>query len=62
MMFILYCKSKEYNFKQLILYSYFYLLDLFHGVLDTSLLEMVILGHAGSDKKLQAVYFSCPWR
>ena len=35
---------------------------LFHGVLDMSLLEMVILGHAVKRKKLQAIIFSCPWQ
>ena len=35
---------------------------LFHGVLDMSLYEMAILGHAGKGKKLQAIIFSCPWQ
>ena len=35
---------------------------LFHGVLDTSLYEMAILGHTGKGKKLQAIIFSCPWQ
>ena len=30
---------------------------LFHGVLDTSLYEMVVLGHAVKGKKLQAIIF-----
>ena len=30
---------------------------LFHGVLDTSLGEMVFLGHADKGKKLQAIIF-----
>ena len=34
---------------------------LFHGVLDMSLLEMVISGHAVKGKKLQAIIFSCLW-
>ena len=34
----------------------------FHGVLNMSLLEMVISGHAVKGKKLQAIIFSCPWR
>ena len=35
---------------------------LFQGVLDTSLLEMVISGHAVKGRKLQAIIFSCPWQ
>ena len=35
---------------------------LFHGVLDTGLLKMAILGHAVKGKKLQAIIFSCHWQ
>jgi hypothetical protein len=31
--------------------------NLFHGVLDLSLVEMVVLGHAVKGKKLQATIF-----
>ena len=49
--------NNKFDFILLFLFA-----DLFHGVLDMSLHEMVILGHAVKGKKLQAIIFSCPWR
>ena len=57
---------EECKKKSIISNKWFYTLilfaNLFHGVLDTSLSEMVILGHADKGKKLQAIIFSCPWQ